>query len=83
MKREGIDETRSKATARANMLGLPDSGPAIVLVERDEGRARDWLRQSREISGRHIGYRLHERIVSAEGLGVIIYVVVAYRRVEP
>ena len=68
------------AIARARLLQLPPSGPAIVLIEQDRDRARDWVRQSREMSGRYIGYRTHERILSAEGIGIIVYVVVAYRR---
>jgi len=64
------------------MLGLPASGgPGIVLVEHSKGRAEDWLRQSRWMSGPYIRYRLYERVVSAAGLRIAVYVVVARRAV--
>jgi shikimate 5-dehydrogenase len=65
---------------RAIVLGLPENGAKrIVLVERSGERAKDWLRQSRAMSKGGIRYRMHERMVSAEGLRTFLYVVVAFR----
>jgi hypothetical protein len=68
------------AEVRAKVLGLPESGnKRIVLIERNEDCAKDWLRQARAISGRYIHYGMHTRAIRVEGILAVVSVVVAWR----